>query len=201
LSLWDPVGSQRDPSGKIENFIMRALLSVYDKTGIVKFAKELEDLGWELIASGGTAKVLNKAKIKTIPVKKINGFPEIFDGRLKTISPKIEGALLFDRENKKHLKEAKKFGILPIDMVVCNFYPLRKGIDVGGPAMVRAGAKNYKYVTVIVEPADYKKVIKFLKEKKEIPLSFRLKLAQKTFEKTAEYDRKISQFLKNDFQK
>lgn len=175
---------------------MRALISVYNKKGLVNFANSLAELGWELIASGGTAKVLNKAKIKTTPVKNINGFPEIFDGRLKTISPKIEGALLFDRENKKHLREAKKFGILPIDMVVCNFYPLKKGIDVGGPAMVRAGAKNYKYVTVLATPGDYQKVIKFLKEKKEIPLSFRLKLAQKTFEKTAEYDRKISQFLK-----
>ncbi|MBU4299146.1 hypothetical protein KJ636_03830 [Patescibacteria group bacterium] len=177
---------------------MRVLISVYDKTGILDFAKELTHLGWEIIASGGTSNVLNKSKIKTTPVKNINGFPEIFDGRLKTISPKIEGALLFDRENAKHLKEAKKFGILPIDMVVCNFYPLKKGIDVGGPAMVRAGAKNYKYVTVLVTPGDYQKVLKFLKEKKEIPLSFRLKLAQKTFEKTAEYDRKISQSLKSE---
>ncbi len=179
----------------------RALISVYDKKGIVEFAKELAKLGWEIIATGGTAKVLKKAKIKIIPVEKINGFPEIFSGRLKTISSQIEGSLLFDRENKKHLKEAKKFGILPIDMVVCNFYPFEKkatidNIDIGGPTMIRAGAKNYKYVVVIVEPNDYQKVIAILKEKKEIPVNFKLKLAQKAFEKTAEYDRKISQFLK-----
>jgi phosphoribosylaminoimidazolecarboxamide formyltransferase/IMP cyclohydrolase len=176
--------------------MMRVLISVYDKRGIADFAKELAKLGWEIIASGGTAKVLNKAKIKTTPVKNINGFPEIFDGRLKTISPKIEGALLFDRKNKKHLREAKKMKIEPIDMVVCNFYPLKKGIDIGGPTMVRAGAKNYKYVTVLVEPNDYQKVIHFLKAKKEVPPDFRLKLAQKAFEKTAEYDREIAKYFK-----
>ncbi len=107
------------------------------------------------------------------------------------------------------MKEAKKFGILPIDMVVCNFYPFEKviskknfslkeaveSIDIGGPVMVRAGAKNYKYVTVLTEARDYQKVIDILKQKKEIPLNFKLKLAQKTFEKTAEYDKKISRFL------
>lgn len=177
----------------------RVLISVYDKRGIVKFAEELTKLGWEIIATSGTAKILRKAKIKVIPIKKFNGQPEIFDGRLKTISFKIEGALLFDRKNKKHLKEVEKFGILPIDMVVCNFYPLNFGggdIDIGGPTMVRAGAKNYQYVTVITDPKDYQKVIKFLKEKKEIPLNFKLKLAQKAFEKTAEYDKKISQSFK-----
>ena len=178
----------------------RVLISVYDKRGIVKFAEELVRLGWEIIATSGTADVLRKAKIKVIPIEKFNSQPEIFDGRLKTISFRIEGALLFDRENKKHLKEAKKFGILPIDMVVCNFYPPPKfgggEIDIGGPTMVRAGAKNYQYLTVITDPKDYQKVIKFLKEKKEIPLGFRLKLAQKAFEKSAKYDKKISQFLK-----
>jgi len=175
---------------------MRALISVYNKRGIVKFAKELGKLGWEIIATAGTAEVLKRAKIKIIPIEEVNDLPEIFDGRLKTISSKIEGGLLFDRENKQHLRQAKKFGIFPIDLVVCNFYPFEKGIDIGGPTIVRAGAKNYQYVTVIVEPADYKKVIEFLKEKKEIPEEFKLKLAQKAFEKTAEYDRKISQFLK-----
>lgn len=190
---------------------MRVLISVYDKKGIVEFAKGLAESGWEIIASGGTAKVLKKAKIKIIPIKKINGFPEIFGGRLKTISPQIEGALLFDRENKTHLREAEKFGILPIDMAVCNFYPFEKAIskknfslkeaieniDIGGPVMVRAGAKNYKYVVVIIEPKDYQKVIAILKEEKEIPLNFKMKLAQKAFATTAEYDRKISKFLKS----
>jgi len=153
---------------------MRALISVYDKEGIVEFAKELKELGWEIIASRGTAKILRKAKVETKEVEEINGFPPIFGGRLKTISPKIEGALLFDRKNKKHQKEAKKFGIEPIDMVVCNFYPPEKEIDIGGPTMARAAAKNYKYVTVIVDPKDYPRVIDFLKRKGKVPLSFRL---------------------------
>jgi phosphoribosylaminoimidazolecarboxamide formyltransferase/IMP cyclohydrolase len=117
----------------------RVLISVYDKRGIVKFAEELVRLGWEIIATSGTAEILRKAKIKVILIEKFNNQPEIFDGRLKTISFKIEGGLLFDRKNKKHLKEAKKFGILPIDMVVCNFYP--EEIDIGGPTMVRPEQK------------------------------------------------------------
>ena len=176
---------------------MRALISVYDKEGIVEFAKELRELGWEIIASRGTAKILRKAKVKTKEVEEINGFPPIFGGRLKTISPQIEGALLFDRKNKKHQKEAKKFGIEPIDMVVCNFYPPEKEIDIGGPTMARAAAKNYKYVTVIVDPKDYPRVIDFLKRKGKIPLSFRLKLARKVFLKTARYDRAILRFIEN----
>jgi len=180
----------------------RALISVYDKTGIVDFARGLAKLGWEIISTGGTAKVLKSAGIKIIPIEKVTGNPEVFDGRMKTISFQIEGAILYDRNNKKHKKEAEKFGILPIDMVICNLYPFEKektleNIDIGGPTMIRAAAKNYKYVTVVINPEDYEKIIKILKIKKKIPGRNRLKLAQKVFQKTAKYDKKIAEYFKN----
>jgi len=179
----------------------QALISVYDKTGIVKFAKELVNLGWEIISTEGTAKVLKKAKIKAIPIKEITGNPEAFDGRIKTISFQISSAILFDRKNKRHLEEAKKLQILPIDMVVCNFYPFEKektleNIDIGGPTMIRAAAKNYKHVTVVIDPRDYEKISKILQEKKETPEAFRLRLAQKAFQRTVEYDKKIAKYFK-----
>ncbi len=193
----------------------RALISVYDKTGIVNFADRLIKLDWEIISTGGTARVLREAKIKVIPVEKVTKNPEVFEGRMKTISFQIEGALLYNRESSKHRKEAEKLGIKPIDMVVCNLYPFEKviaqknctlgeaieNVDIGGPTMIRAAAKNYKYVTVIIDPKDYDRIIKILKQKKEILEKTRLKLAQKVFQRTAEYDKKITKFLKNVFQK
>ena len=187
----------------------RALISVWDKTGIVDFAESLVKLNWEVISTGGTAKVLKDAKIKVIPIERITKNPEAFNGRMKTISFQIEGALLYNRESKKHKKEAKKLGIQPINMVVCNLYPFKRiieqknytlknaieNIDIGGPTMVRAAAKNYKYVTVIIDPKDYNKIIKILKKKKEIPGKIRLKLAQKVFHRTAKYDKNIAKFL------
>lgn len=191
----------------------RALISVWNKAGIVDFTKSLDKLGWEIISTSGTAKVLKDAKIKVIPIKKITKSPEAFNGRMKTISFRIEGALLYNRENLKHRKEAKKLGIQPIDMVVCNLYPFERvikqkncilkkaieNIDIGGPTMIRAAAKNYKYVTVIIDPKDYNKVINVLGQKKEIPEKIRLKLAQKAFQRTTEYDKNIAKFLKNVF--
>lgn len=180
----------------------RALISVYDKTGIVDFAKELVKLGWEIISTGGTAKVLKTAKIKIIPIEKVTGNPEVFDGRMKTISFQIEGAILFDRKNKRQLREAKKLRIKSIDMVVCNLYPFEEeetleNIDIGGPTMIRAAAKNYKYVTVIIDQRDYEKITKILKDRKEIPEVLRLKLAQKVFQRTAEYDKKIAEYFED----
>ena len=179
----------------------RALISVYDKNGIVKFVKDLVKLDWEIISTGGTAKVLRKSGIKVIPIERITGNSEVFDGRMKTISFQIEGAILFDRKNKKHQKEAKKLGIKPIDMVVCNFYPFEKektleNIDIGGPTMIRAAAKNYKYVTVILDPKDYPRIIKFLQNKGEVLEKVRLELAKKAFQKTAKYDQKIAKYFK-----
>jgi phosphoribosylaminoimidazolecarboxamide formyltransferase/IMP cyclohydrolase len=180
----------------------RALISVYDKTGIADFARNLVKLGWQIISTGGTTKVLNKAGIKVVPIKKITGNPEVFDGRMKTISFKIGSGILFDRQNRNHLKEAKKLKIPPIDIVVCNFYPFEKvnsieNIDIGGPMMIRAAAKNCKYVTVISNPKDYKRIIKILKTKNWVPEKTRLELAQKVFQKTAEYDKKIAKYFKN----
>ncbi len=182
--------------------IKYALISVWDKTGILDFASQLTKLGWEIISTGGTAKVLQAAKIKVIPIEKVTGNPEAFDGRMKTISFQIESAILYDRKNKKHQKEAKKLGIQPIDMVVCNLYPFEKknsieNIDIGGPTMIRAAAKNYKYVTVIIDPKDYQRVIEILKKKNKIPEKVRLLLAQKVFQKTAKYDKEITQYFKN----
>lgn len=182
----------------------RVLISVYDKTGIVDFASGLEKLDWEIISTGGTAKILKKAGILIIPIEKITGNPEVFDGRMKTISFQVEGAILYDRKNKKHVNEARRLGILPIDMVVCNLYPFEKiiskknctteeaieNIDIGGPTMVRAAAKNYKYVTILINPKDYKRVLEILKINKSIPEGIRFQYAQKAFKRTAEYDKK-----------
>lgn len=187
----------------------RALVSVWDKIGIVDFVKNLTKLGWETISTGGTAKILKDAGIKVIPIKKITKNPEAFDGRMKTISFQIESALLYDRENKEHLKQARELGILPIDMVVCNLYPFEEviakedctfkeaieNIDIGGPTMIRAAAKNYKYVTVVIDPKDYNKIINILKKKKGISEKTRSRLAQKVFQRTTEYDKKIAGFL------
>lgn len=179
----------------------RSLISVYDKTGVVTFARDLVKLGWQIISTGGTAKVLKVAGIKTIPIEKITGNSEAFDGRMKTISFQIGSAILYDRNNEEHLKEAKKLNILPIDMVVCNFYPFEKensieNIDIGGPTMIRAAAKNYKYVTTIIDPKDYRRVIEILKTGREILEKLRLKLARKAFKRTAEYDKKIARYFK-----
>src|SRR3989338_7065716 len=135
-----------------------ALLSVYDKTNIVNLAKELIKQGYEIISTGGTDKLLTQAKIKVTPIEKITGNPkESFDGRIKTISFQIESGILFDRKNPKHVEEAKKLNIPQIDVVVCNLYPV-ENIDVGGPTMIRAAAKNYENVMVIVDPKDYGKI-------------------------------------------
>ena len=189
----------------------RVLISVFDKMKILDLAKTLADLNWEIIATAGTAEILKKAGIKTIPIEKITGNPEAFDGRMKTISFQIESAILYDRQSPKHQKEAKKLGIRPIDMVICNLYPFEEitkekncsldkavdFIDIGGPTMLRAAAKNYKYVTVLLDPKDYQKLNKFLKSGKEIPQKIRLALAQRVFQKTGRYDKKISEYLKN----
>ncbi len=195
----------------------RVLISVWDKTGIVDFAQQLTKLGWEIISTGGTAKVLKTAKIRVIPIEKITGNLEVFDGRMKTISFQIESAILYDRKNKKHQREAKRLGIQPIDMVVCNLYPFEKEktienidasaklsinpealerIDIGGPTMIRAAAKNYKYVTVIIDPKDYQRIIEVLRKENKIPEKTRLELAQKVFQRTAKYEKEIAKYFK-----
>jgi len=180
--------------------IKKALLSVSDKTGIVELAKTLKEINCEIISTGGTMKVLQEAGIKVTEISKVTGNPEAFGGRMKTISFAIQSALLFDRE--KDAVEAAKLEIEPIDLVVCNLYPFSKvkasgadfetlieNIDIGGPTMVRAAAKNYKYVATLTNVNDYAKIISEMKENKgTLSYETRFELMRKAFNHTADYD-------------
>jgi len=189
--------------------IKRALISVSDKTGIVDFAKELVKLGIEIISTGGTAKALKEAGLKITNVSDITGFPECLDGRVKTLHPKIHGGLLAVRDNEEHMKQVKDLGIELIDLVVINLYPFKKtiekpnvtfdeaieNIDIGGPAMLRAAAKNFKYVAVIIDPSDYPVVLDEIRKTGEVSYETKIKLARKVFEHTSKYDSLIADFL------
>lgn len=184
--------------------IKRALLSVSDKTGIVELAKTLKEIGSEIISTGGTKKVLEEAGMKVTEISKVTGNPEAFGGRMKTISFNIESAILFDRE--KDAEEAAELEIKSIDLVVCNLYPFAKvkeseagfdtlieNIDIGGPTMVRAAAKNFKYVGVVTDVNDYKKIVSELKENEgKISAETRFRLMRKAFNHTADYDALIA---------
>lgn len=187
----------------------RALISVYDKTGIVDFAKKLTQLGWEIISTGGTRSELKKNNIEVIDITDITEFPECFGGRVKTLNPKIHGGLLALRDNKEHKDTMNELDISEIDMVVNNLYPFKEtilnedmnhedaieNIDIGGPSMLRAAAKNYKFVTVIVDPKDYDKVIDELSEDKDTSYDTRLLLASKAFNHTSHYDTLIATYF------
>ena len=192
--------------------IKRALISVSDKSGVVDFAKELSGLGVELLSTGGTAKALKDAGIKVKDVSEHTGFPEMMDGRLKTLHPKIHGGLLWRRDNEKDKKEIEKHGIESIDMVVVNLYPFEQtvskpdvtfddaieNIDIGGPTMIRAASKNFKDVAVVVDPSDYSKVLDEMKSGGgEVSSDTKLYLARKVFSHTAQYDTLISNYLNN----
>ena len=186
----------------------RALISVSDKTGIIEFAKELVTLGYEIISTGGTKKSLDEAGIKTMGISDVTKFPEMMDGRVKTLHPNVHGGLLCVRDNPEHMKDLVDNHIELIDMVVVNLYPfketLKKGgtheelienIDIGGPSMLRSAAKNHKFVTVCVDPADYQRVLDEIKENGDTTLEFRCELAAKVFRTTAAYDALIAQYL------
>lgn len=187
----------------------RALISVYDKSGIIEFAKDLKDLGWEIISTGGTSKILKEANIDIIEIEEITNFPEILDGRVKTLNPNIHGGILYKRDNKTHINTLKELNINSIDMVVNNLYPFeetlkREGvsheeiienIDIGGPSMIRAAAKNYKDVIAIIDPKDYDLIINELKNNKDTSLETRQYLAAKVFQYTAYYDSLISNYF------
>ncbi|MGP1597363.1 bifunctional phosphoribosylaminoimidazolecarboxamide formyltransferase/IMP cyclohydrolase [Peptoanaerobacter stomatis] len=189
---------------------MRAILSVFDKTGIVEFAKELEKLGVEIISSGGTFKLLQSNDIKAIQVSDVTEFAECLDGRVKTLHPKIHGGILADRKIKEHMDTLKKLDITPIDIVVVNLYPFKQvisdpnhtlrdaieNIDIGGPTMIRSAAKNHESVLVITDSKDYDEVIEKMRNK-SIDSLYRIKLAQKAFSTTATYDIMISNYLEN----
>lgn len=185
--------------------ITRALLSVSDKTGLVEFAMFLHQRGVEILSTGGTAKALRDAGITVKDVSEHTGFPEMMDGRVKTLHPKIHGGLLAVRENKEHAQAMKAHNIAPIDLVVINLYPFEQtvakgadfdtcieNIDIGGPSMVRSSAKNHAYVTIVVDPNDYAKVMEEIKQSGGTSAEFRKALAAKAFARTAAYDSAIS---------
>jgi len=179
---------------------MRALLSVYDKTGLEDFARGLEALGCELIASGGTATALREAGIAHQDVSDITGFPEMLDGRVKTLHPRIHGGILADRSKPEHLDAIREHGIETIDLVVCNLYPFSSNpsielIDIGGPSMVRAAAKNHEHVGVLTSPTQYEGVLAELKESGSLSDATRHALTRAAFAHTAAYDAEIVKWL------
>ncbi len=189
--------------------IQRAIVSVTDKQGVVEFARELHQMGVEIISTGGTGELLKKEGIPVIPISSYTGFPEMLDGRLKTLHPKIHGGILGMRDNERHIKEMEDYQIPTIDMVVVNLYAfedvVRRGatleeaienIDIGGPTMIRAAAKNYRFVACVVDPADYQMVIDEMKENDGgLSLPTRFGLARKVFALTARYEGAIANYL------
>lgn len=187
---------------------MKALISVSNKTGIVDFAKRIYKLGYEIISSGGTCKLIRENGIPATEVSDYTGFSECFDGRIKTLHPKIEGGILYQRTNEEHVAHAKKLGIAPIDIVVCNLYPFREkynsdasheeiveNIDIGGPTMLRAAAKNYLDIAVVTEPVDYEVVLAELETDGIVSIETKIKLATKVFNHTAQYDAMIANYF------
>lgn len=193
--------------------IKRALISVSDKEGIIDFARGLEELGIEIISTGGTARILKKEKIKVTLISEVTGFPEILEGRVKTLHPFIFGGILAKRESKLHQQQIKEQNVSQIDLVVVNLYPFEKtiskkevkldeaikNIDIGGPSLLRAAAKNYQDVTVVINPSSYPVIMNELKENNgEISLKTKKKLAVEVFEHTAFYDAMISKYLRKN---
>lgn len=193
--------------------ITRALISVSDKAGIADFARALDRQGVDIISTGGTADLLRKQKIPVREISSFTAFPEVLEGRVKTLHPRVHGGLLYKRGNPKHEAQARECGFEPIDLVVVNLYPfeetIRKpnvtlaeaieNIDIGGPSMIRSAAKNYESVTVVVDPADYEAVLENMRDNDgETTLKLRERLAIKAFIKTSEYDRAIGNFLNKE---
>jgi len=187
----------------------RALLSVSDKTGLVDFARTLVAAGYELISTGGTSKALRDAGLKVADISDVTGFPEMLDGRVKTLHPKVHGGLLFLRDNEEHRQQAQAHQIEAIDLVVVNLYPFEQtiskpgvdlahaieNIDIGGPSMLRSAAKNYRSVTVITDPADYTIVAAEISANGDTTLTTRERLAAKVFRTTGYYDSLIANYL------
>src|SRR5467141_1607345 len=193
--------------------ISRALISVSDKSGIAKFARVLERQGIDIISTGGTAELLRKEKIPVREISSFTAFPEVLDGRVKTLHPRVHGGLLYKRGDPKQEAEARECGFEPIDLVVVNLYPFEatiakpdvtlaeaiEKIDIGGPSLIRSAAKNYESVTVVVDPADYDLVLENLRDNNgETTLKLRERLAIKAFIKSSDYDRAIGNFLNKE---
>jgi len=185
-----------------------ALISVSNKQGVEKFAKKLESFGFSICSSGGTYKVLKENGVNAIKVSDVTEFPEILDGRVKTLHPKIHGGILADLRKESHLEQLKEYGINPFSIVCVNLYPFREtvksgapedtvieNIDIGGPTLIRAAAKNFHSVAVLVDPVDYEKIAGLIESEGEIPLDTRKELALKAFSHTASYDIAISKYF------
>jgi phosphoribosylaminoimidazolecarboxamide formyltransferase/IMP cyclohydrolase len=190
--------------------IKRAVISVTDKSGVVEFAKSLSELGVQILSTGGTAKDIREGGIPVIDIAEYTGFPEMLDGRVKTLHPKVHGGLLGMRDNPEHVKMMEEHGIEDIDLLVVNLYQFEKtvakegvtleeaieNIDIGGPAMLRSSAKNFRDVTVVIEPSDYETVLNEMKSNNgATSLKTRFSLAKKVFNLTHQYDGAISQYL------
>ena len=195
--------------------IKRALISVSDKSGVTEFARALTELGVEIISTGGTMRTLKEAGIPVTYVSDVTGFPEIMDGRVKTLNPYIHGGILAVRDNPRHKQEMAEHKISPIDLVAVNLYPFREtvadpkatladaveNIDIGGPAMIRAAAKNFRFVTVITNPARYNEIATLLKKDGCVSGMLRMQLAQEAFAHTAAYDTAIAAYLNEQVNK
>ena len=186
----------------------RALLSVYRKEGIVDLARGLVARGFEIVSSGGTADELTKAGVKVLGVSTVTGFPEILDGRVKTLHPLVHGGILARRDVESHLAALEKHGIAPVDVVVVNLYPFEdkvakgasfevavENVDIGGPALLRAAAKNFAHVAVVVDPADYALLLEQVDRDGGVDLASRLYFAQKAFRHTARYEAAIASYF------
>ena len=195
--------------------VKRALLSVSDKTGILELAAFLQENGVEIISTGGTMQAIRDAGLPVTYVSDVTGFPEIMDGRVKTLNPKIHGGILAVRSNPEHMAALAAHDIKPIDLVVVNLYPFVatvaksgvteaeaiENIDIGGPAMVRASAKNFRDVVIVTNPSRYKPLMAMLAKQGEVDMATRKTLAQEAFKHTAEYDAAIASYLEKQIAK
>ncbi len=191
------------------NKVERALISLTDKSGIEDFARALTELGVEILSTGGTAKKMRDSNIPVTDVSDFTGFPEMLDGRVKTLHPLVHGGILNQRDNAEHQRQCAEYNIRPIDIVAVNLYAFEKtvadqdctladaieNIDIGGPTLLRASAKNFRDVTVIVDPADYDQVLAEIRETGNTTLRTRFRLAVKVFELTSSYDTAIARWL------
>lgn len=192
--------------------IKRALMSVTDKSGLAEFGKFLVDHGVEILSTGGTAKMMRDSGVPVVEVSDYTGFPEMLDGRVKTLHPKIHGGILGRRDLASHREQMEKHGISPIDLVVVNLYQFEKAvakpgctledaienIDIGGPTLLRAAAKNYQAITVVVDPADYPKIMQEMQaHQNATTVATRFQLARKVFALTSAYDNAITHYLKD----
>jgi phosphoribosylaminoimidazolecarboxamide formyltransferase/IMP cyclohydrolase len=191
------------------NKIKRALISLTDKSGIEQFGAALAELGVELLSTGGTAARLREAGLEVVDVSEFTGFPEMLDGRVKTLHPRVHGGILHQRSNPEHISQCDTHGLTPIDLVAVNLYAFEKtvaaadcsledaieNIDIGGPTLLRAAAKNFQDVTVVVDPADYGTVLQEIRTTGATTLKTRFMLARKVFELTSSYDTAISRWL------